>query len=134
VTFPNRDTYFGGYSGGAKCGLGLYAFATGAAYLGQYKEVRSRASGWHGQPASALHALAGGATTGRHELGRGRRKQVLLLATVAAAQGKRHGQGWMILPDGGFYQGAFEGGQQLAAPDQLRAAGAQDAAEAHRPQ
>jgi hypothetical protein len=43
VTFPNRDTYFGGYAGGAKSGLGLYAFATGAAYLGQYKEVRG---GW----------------------------------------------------------------------------------------
>lgn len=44
VTFPNKDTYFGGYQGDSKAGLGLYAFATGAAYLGQYKQVRRAAA------------------------------------------------------------------------------------------
>ncbi len=36
VQYPNKDSYFGGYSADAKAGLGLYAFANGALYLGEY--------------------------------------------------------------------------------------------------
>jgi hypothetical protein len=45
VSFPNRDTYFGGYAADAKSGLGLYVFANGGAYVGQYESGKRQGQG-----------------------------------------------------------------------------------------
>jgi hypothetical protein len=36
VVYPNRDSYYGGYSG-TKAGAGLYIAASGAAHIGRYE-------------------------------------------------------------------------------------------------
>jgi hypothetical protein len=35
VSYPNKDSYFGGYADDFKSGKGLYTFANGAIYIGE---------------------------------------------------------------------------------------------------
>lgn len=55
VAYPNRDTYFGGYSNDAKSGVGLYVFANGGAYIGQYQQGKRHGQGLMILPDGAMY-------------------------------------------------------------------------------
>ncbi|KAF6261919.1 hypothetical protein COO60DRAFT_1678673 [Scenedesmus sp. NREL 46B-D3] len=87
VSFPNRDTYYGGYAADAKAGLGLYVFANGGAYVGQYEAGKRQGQGLMIMPDGGLYR--GGFVADKFE-----------------------GQGTYLYPDSSCYTGSWRAGRK----------------------
>eukprot|EP00879_Flechtneria_rotunda_P021659 GHRR01022832.1.p1 GENE.GHRR01022832.1~~GHRR01022832.1.p1 ORF type:complete len:294 (+),score=99.94 GHRR01022832.1:467-1348(+) len=90
VSFPNGDTYFGGYAKDTKSGPGLYVFANGSAYIGEYQGGKRQGQGQMILP-------DGGFYKGEF------------------AADKFEGQGTYLYPDRSYYTGSWKAGKKHGA-------------------